>query len=109
MDTATHLVCASVGLRVDGESVPYVAGWGEDGAIEAVAEFAKDDRRARPADRERPAGDVGNERAAAAWRSLAPACATLFAVGERELVLELCVLGPQARVLVEQHPVALAQ
>jgi N-terminal domain of anti-restriction factor ArdC len=41
VDTATHLACASVGLRVDGESIPYVAGWGEDGALEAVTEFAK--------------------------------------------------------------------
>jgi hypothetical protein len=41
VDTATHLACASVGLRVDGETVPYVAGWGEDGALEAVTQFAK--------------------------------------------------------------------
>jgi hypothetical protein len=26
---------------VDGETVPYVAGWGEDGALEAVSEYAK--------------------------------------------------------------------
>jgi len=41
VDTATHVACASLGLRVDGESVPYVVGWGEDGALEAVTEFAK--------------------------------------------------------------------
>jgi hypothetical protein len=41
VDTATHLVCASVGLRVGGETVPYIAGWGEDGALEAVTAFAK--------------------------------------------------------------------
>jgi hypothetical protein len=41
VDTATHLVCSSVGLRVDCETVPYVAGWGEDGAREAVTAFAK--------------------------------------------------------------------
>jgi len=41
VDTATHLVCSSVGLRVEGETVPYVAGWGEDGALDAVAAFAK--------------------------------------------------------------------
>jgi hypothetical protein len=29
VDTATHLACASVGLRVDGETVAYVAGWGD--------------------------------------------------------------------------------
>jgi hypothetical protein len=39
-DTATHLACSSVGLRVDGETVPYVAGWGEEGALEAVTQFA---------------------------------------------------------------------
>ena len=41
VDTATWLAAASVGLDVSGESVPYVAGWGEDGALEAVTEFAK--------------------------------------------------------------------
>ena len=40
VDTATHLVAASVGLDVSGESVPYVAGWGETGALEAVTGFA---------------------------------------------------------------------
>jgi hypothetical protein len=40
-DTATHLACSSVELRVDGETVQYVAGWGADGALEAVPEFAK--------------------------------------------------------------------
>jgi len=41
VDTATHLVCSSLGLRVDGETVPYIAGWGEDDALEAVTQFAK--------------------------------------------------------------------
>lgn len=40
VDTITLLAASSVGLAVDGESVPYVAGWGEDGALEAVTEFA---------------------------------------------------------------------
>ncbi len=40
VDTVTFIVCSSVGLDVGGESVPYVAGWGEDGALEAVTEFA---------------------------------------------------------------------
>jgi hypothetical protein len=34
------VVCSSVGLAVDGESIAYVAGWGEEGALEAVSEFA---------------------------------------------------------------------
>jgi hypothetical protein len=41
VDTVTFVVCAGAGLAVDGESVPYVAGWGEDGALEAVSEFAE--------------------------------------------------------------------
>jgi hypothetical protein len=39
-DAITFVVCSSAGLVVDGESIPYVAGWGEDGALEAVTEFA---------------------------------------------------------------------
>jgi hypothetical protein len=41
VDTVTYLAGASVGLAVDGEAIPYVAGWGEDGALEAVTEFAE--------------------------------------------------------------------
>jgi N-terminal domain of anti-restriction factor ArdC len=40
VDTATYLVAASVGLDVSGEWVPYVAGWGETGALDAVTAFA---------------------------------------------------------------------
>jgi hypothetical protein len=40
VDTVTLVVCRAVGLGADGESVPYVAGWGEDGALDAVLEFA---------------------------------------------------------------------
>jgi hypothetical protein len=59
VDTATHLVCASVGLRVD-------SGWGEDGALQAVTEFAKRiDELARRIENVL-AGDAGTERAAAA-------------------------------------------
>jgi hypothetical protein len=48
VDTVTFLAASSVGLRVDGETVPYVAGWGESGALEAVTEFAETiDRIAR--------------------------------------------------------------
>jgi N-terminal domain of anti-restriction factor ArdC len=31
VDTVTYVVCGSVGLDVSGSSVPYVAGWGEQG------------------------------------------------------------------------------
>jgi N-terminal domain of anti-restriction factor ArdC len=41
VDTATYLAAASVGLDVSAESIPYVAGWGETGALEAVIEFAR--------------------------------------------------------------------
>jgi hypothetical protein len=41
VDTVTYPACASVGLDVSGETVAYVAGWGEGGALEAVTEFAK--------------------------------------------------------------------
>ena len=41
VDTVTYLAAASVGLVVDGETIPYVAGWGKDGALEAVTEFAE--------------------------------------------------------------------
>jgi hypothetical protein len=40
VDTVTFIVCAGAGLDVGGESIPYIAGWGEDGALEAVTEFA---------------------------------------------------------------------
>ncbi|MFP5326105.1 MAG: ArdC-like ssDNA-binding domain-containing protein [Acidimicrobiia bacterium] len=39
VDTVTFIVCGSVGLDVGGESIPYVAGWGEDGALKAMTEF----------------------------------------------------------------------
>ena len=29
-DTIAFVVCSSVGLTVDGKSIPYVAGWGEE-------------------------------------------------------------------------------
>ncbi len=31
----------AVGLDTSGETVPYVAGWGETGALQAVTEFAQ--------------------------------------------------------------------
>jgi hypothetical protein len=40
VDTVTFIVCAGTGLDVGGESIPYIAGWGENGALEAVTEFA---------------------------------------------------------------------
>jgi hypothetical protein len=41
VDSVTFIVCSGFGLAVDGDSVPYVAGWGEDGALDAVTQFAQ--------------------------------------------------------------------
>lgn len=40
VDTATAIACASIGLQVDGDSIPYIAGWGESGELDAVTTFA---------------------------------------------------------------------
>jgi len=40
VDTVTYIVTGSAGLDVAGETIPYIAGWGEDGALDAVNEFA---------------------------------------------------------------------
>jgi hypothetical protein len=34
-------VLAQVGLDVGGESIPYVAGWGESGALDAICQYAE--------------------------------------------------------------------
>lgn len=41
VDAVTLVAASSVGLAVDGETIPYVSGWGEQGALEAVTEFAE--------------------------------------------------------------------
>ena len=41
VDCVTYIVCSSVGLDVGGESIPYIAGWGEDGALDAIHEYAE--------------------------------------------------------------------
>ena len=40
VDTTTMVVLAGVHLAVSGETIPYIAGWGETGALEAVTEHA---------------------------------------------------------------------
>jgi hypothetical protein len=37
----TYICCSSAHLDVGGESIPYVAGWGEDGALDAIREYAQ--------------------------------------------------------------------
>ena len=41
VDCVTYVVLGSVGLDVGGESIPYVAGWGEDGALDAIRTYAQ--------------------------------------------------------------------
>lgn len=41
VDTVTLVAASAVGLAVDGETIPYVSGWGEQGALEAVSVFAE--------------------------------------------------------------------
>jgi len=41
VDTVTVVAASAVGLAVDGETIPYVSGWGEQGALEALTEFAE--------------------------------------------------------------------
>lgn len=41
VDTVTFIAASSVGLAVGGESIAYVAGWGEQGALDAVMSFAE--------------------------------------------------------------------
>jgi hypothetical protein len=40
VDCVTISVLGSAGLDVSGESVPYIAGWGEDGALGVIREYA---------------------------------------------------------------------
>ncbi len=48
VDTVSFVVGSSVHLDLGGETIPYIAGWGENGALEAVTEFAATiDRMAR--------------------------------------------------------------
>ena len=41
VDTVTFIVCGSVGLDTSGSSVPYVAGWGESGELDAIRSYAQ--------------------------------------------------------------------
>ena len=41
VETATYLVCQAAGLDVSASSVPYVASWGESGALDAVQQNAE--------------------------------------------------------------------
>ena len=41
VDTVTYIVCSSVGLDTAGSSVPYIAGWGEQGKLDAIRGYAE--------------------------------------------------------------------
>ena len=41
VDTVTFVVCGSVGLDTSSSTVPYVAGWGEEGQLDAIRGFAE--------------------------------------------------------------------
>jgi antirestriction protein ArdC len=40
VETAATIVCGALGLDTRGESIPYIAGWGEDGDLEAIRRHA---------------------------------------------------------------------
>jgi hypothetical protein len=41
VDTVTYIVCGSVGLDTSSSSVPYIAGWGEQGELDAIRSYAQ--------------------------------------------------------------------
>jgi len=41
VDTVTYVVCGAVGLDTSVSSVPYVAGWGESGELDAIRGYAE--------------------------------------------------------------------
>lgn len=48
VETAGTIVCGSLGLDTSGESIPYIAGWGESGDLDAIRKHAETvDRIAR--------------------------------------------------------------
>ena len=63
VDTATLIILNGAGLDTSGETIPYVAGWGETGALEAVTEHAElIDRLARTVENA-ISGDTANDAA----------------------------------------------
>jgi hypothetical protein len=41
VESATYIAASAAGLNTSGESIPYVAGWGENGALEAIQQVAE--------------------------------------------------------------------
>jgi hypothetical protein len=78
--STTLVVLGGLGLDVSGETIPYVAGWGEGGALNAVIQFAQliDDLARRveaalstagdtPKRRPRPGNSTGPARKFGQW------------------------------------------
>jgi hypothetical protein len=40
VDCVSYCVLGSLGLDISSETIPYIAGWGEDGALDAIREYA---------------------------------------------------------------------
>jgi antirestriction protein ArdC len=40
VETAAVIVCGALGLDTSGESIPYIAGWGESNDLEAIGKYA---------------------------------------------------------------------
>jgi len=40
VETAAVIVCGALGLDTSGESIPYIAGWGESNDLEAIGKHA---------------------------------------------------------------------
>lgn len=41
VETAAVIVCGSIGLDTSGESIPYIAGWGERNDVQAIRSYAE--------------------------------------------------------------------
>lgn len=41
VETAAVIVCGAIGLDTSGESIPYIAGWGEANDVEAIRRYAE--------------------------------------------------------------------
>ena len=81
VDCVTYVVCSSTGLDVGGESIPYVAGWGEDGALDAI-------RAGRMSRRTLSGEDAGAARGSRRRRAAYPNSRTVIRV-ERSLACRL--------------------
>lgn len=40
VDTVTYVVCRGAGLDISTDAIPYIAGWGEDGDLDAITQYA---------------------------------------------------------------------